>query len=108
MTELVASYATDRYLIRLIRPAEDSLFMFLQAESPSGSSFSQGADLKLFEEMRELAQRAEDNQWRVLLAETPQRDKARIVSGWERFRTYAGLPALNLKEEHGNDQQGDG
>lgn len=108
MTQLVASYATDRYLLRLIRPDEDTLGMILVSTSPSGESFTGGADLRMFEQARVACQTAEENYWESLLAIAKPEDRAVLLSGWEHFRHYSGLPELNLKEHDGNHQQADG
>lgn len=109
MTELVASYATDRYVLRLIKPDVDTTHMLLVASGPSGKEdFVGGADLRDFELAVVECQIAEDNYWRSVLSIARPEDRALLLSGWEHFRAYAGLPAPDPKEHSGNDQQTDG
>lgn len=105
MSQLVSSYATDRYVIRLIRPDEDSLGMLLVSDSPSGATFQGGVTLRDYEQTVIAAQRAEENYWQSLLSVAKPEDRAVLLSGWEHFRHYSGLPELNMKEHDGNDQQ---
>lgn len=108
MSQLVASYATDRYLLRLIQPDVETNGMILVSTSPSGESFTGGADLRLFEQSREACQQAEERYWQSMLSIAQPEDRAVLLSGWEHFRRYSGLPELNLKENDGNHQQTDG
>lgn len=108
MTELVASYATDRYLLRLIKPDTDTTHMLMVASGPSGKEdFVGGADLRDFEQAVVECQMAEDNYWRSVLSLAKPEDRALLLSGWRHFRQYAGLPDPDLEENDGNDQQAD-
>lgn len=107
MSQLVSSYATDRYVLRLIRPDEDSLGMLLVGDSPSGSTFQGGATLRDFEQAVIAAQRAEENYWQSLVSIAQPEDRALLLSGWEHFRHYSGLPAPHPEDMNGNDQQTD-
>lgn len=109
MSELVASYATDRYLLRLIKPDQDTTGMLLVASGPSGKEdFVGGADLRQYEQAVIECQRAEENYWQSVVSIAKPEDRALFLSGWKHFRAYSGLPELEPEENDGNHQQTDG
>jgi hypothetical protein len=109
MSQLLHSYATDRYFLRLIQPDPDSSALLMVASSPSGETMQMLQDRAEYDEVVADCKLAEETYWQSMLSIALPEHKALFLSGWEHFRAYAGLPAPNPEEiKHDDDQQKDG